>query len=80
MGGLVLAPIVAYQRLISPAPAAALQVRADLLGVRGPCHQDYGICGGCAGGVAAAALQSVQPRRLDPVDAQRLFRRRDPSR
>ena len=45
--------------------AAALQVRADLLGLRGPGDSRLRHTAGAgAGGVAGAALQPVQPRRL----------------
>ena len=65
MRRLVLAPIVAYQRVAVAGPAAALQVRADLLGLRRPGHSRLRHTAGAgAGGVAGAALQSVQPRRL----------------
>ena len=57
--------------------AAALQVPPDVLGVRGAGDRGFGILRGLVlAGVAAAALQPVQPRRLRPRRAQTLFRRR----
>ena len=68
------APIRAYRRWISPALPAPLQVPPDLLGVRGPGDPElWHPAGARARGVAAAALQPVQPRRLRPGVGQRLF-------
>ena len=75
-------PIVAYQRLISPPLPRALQVRAELLGLRraGDGAVRHTARAGPRG-LAPAALQSVEPRRVRPRRASassRIATRRSP--
>ena len=61
------APIVVYRRVISPLLPARCKYEPELLGVRDPGR--FGVrhtAGARARGLAPAALQPVQPRRLRP--------------
>ena len=81
MRRLVLAPIVAYQRVVSPALPRRCKYEPTCSAYAVQAIHDYGILRGLV--LAAWRLLRCNPFShggLDPVEAQRLFRRRDPSR
>jgi uncharacterized protein len=78
---LVLAPIVAYQRVVSPALPRRCKYEPTCSAYAVQAIRDYGILRGLV--LAAWRVLRCNPFShggFDPVEAQRLFRRRDPSR
>ena len=78
---LVLAPIRVYQRLISPLFPRRCKYEPTCSAYAVQAIRDYGILRGLV--LAAWRVLRCNPFShggLDPVEAQRLFRRRDPSR
>jgi uncharacterized protein len=78
---LVLAPIVVYQRVVSPALPRRCKYEPTCSAYAVQAIRDYGILRGLV--LAAWRVLRCNPFShggLDPVEAQRLFRRRDPSR
>jgi putative membrane protein insertion efficiency factor len=81
MRRVVAAPIVAYQRLVSPALPRRGKYEPTWSGYAVRALREFGILRGLV--LAAWRLLRCNPFShggLDPVEAQRLFRRRDPSR
>ena len=81
MRRLVLAPIIAYQRVVSPALPRRCKYEPTCSAYAVQAIRDYGILRGLV--LAAWRVLRCNPFShggLDPVEAQRLFRRRDPSR
>ena len=81
MRRLVLAPIVVYQRVLSPALPRRCKYEPTCSAYAVQAIRDYGILRGLV--LAAWRVLRCNPFShggLDPVEAQRLFRRRDPSR
>ena len=75
------APIRAYQRLISPAFGRRCKYEPTCSAYAVQAIREFGILRGLV--LAAWRLLRCNPFShggLDPVEAQRLFRRRDPSR
>jgi putative membrane protein insertion efficiency factor len=81
MRRLVLAPIVAYQRVVSPALARRCKYEPTCSAYAVQAVREFGILRGLV--LAVWRVLRCNPFShggFDPVEAQRLFRRRDQSR